>query len=150
MTDKKSIVDRKLIRDLAELLTETGLTEIEIERDDTRVRVARNAPPAAPPVPAPPTTPPATDKRDEAPAEAATHPGTVHSPIVGTVYRSPEPGAPPFVKVGDRVAEGDTLLIVEAMKTMNQIPAPRPGRVTQILVEDGQPVEYDEPLMVVE
>jgi acetyl-CoA carboxylase biotin carboxyl carrier protein len=145
MIDRKSIVDQDLIRQLADLLTETGLTEIEIERDNARVRIARNvavAPAARP-------TPPA-EKREERPVEAAVHPGTVRSPIVGTAYRSPEPGARPFVNVGDRVAEGDTLLIVEAMKTMNQIPAPRAGTVIQILVADGQPVEYDEPLMVVE
>jgi acetyl-CoA carboxylase biotin carboxyl carrier protein len=152
MTSKKSIVDQSLIRELAELLRETGLTEIEIERDDTRVRVARSVVQApSPPVPpTPPTPPPPAEKREEKPAEPAVHPGTVHSPIVGTAYRSPEPGAPPFVNVGDVVAEGDTLLIVEAMKTMNQIPAPRAGKVTRILIEDGQPVEYDEPLMIVE
>jgi len=147
MTGRKSIVDEELIRRLAELLTETGLTEIEIERDDARVRVARSIP-AAPTPPTPPAPP--REVREEKPAEPAVHPGTVHSPIVGTAYRSPEPGAPPFVNVGDVVAEGDTLLIVEAMKTMNQIPAPRAGKVTQILIEDGQPVEYDEPLMVLE
>jgi acetyl-CoA carboxylase biotin carboxyl carrier protein len=151
MTGTKSIVDEELIRRLAELLSETGLTEIEVERDDARVRVARNAA-AAPPPPATPTppAPPPREVREDKPAEPAVHPGTVLSPIVGTAYRSPEPGAPPFVNVGDVVAEGDTLLIVEAMKTMNQIPAPRAGKVTQILVDDGQPVEYDEPLMILE
>jgi len=150
MTGRKSIVDEELIRQLAELLTETGLTEIEVERDDARVRVARNAVAAPVPPPTPATPAPPREAREEKPAEPAVHPGTVHSPIVGTAYRSPEPGAPPFVNVGDVVAEGDTLLIVEAMKTMNQIPAPRAGKVTQILIEDGQPVEYDEPLMVLE
>jgi len=150
MTGRKSIVDEELIRQLAELLTETGLTEIEVERDDARVRVARNAVAAPVPPPTPATPAPPREAREEKPAEPAVHPGTVHSPIVGTAYRSPEPGAPPFVNVGDVVAEGDTLLIVEAMKTMNQIPAPRAGKVTQILIDDGQPVEYDEPLMVIE
>ncbi len=151
MTGRKSIVDEDLIRRLAELLSETGLTEIEVERDDSRVRVARNAAPAPPPTPAAPAPPaPPREAREEKPAEPAVRPGTVHSPIVGTAYRSPEPGAAPFVNVGDMVAEGDTLLIIEAMKTMNQIPAPRAGKVTQILVTDGQPVEYDEPLIVLE
>jgi acetyl-CoA carboxylase biotin carboxyl carrier protein len=115
------------------------------------VRVARSAAAAPPPTPATPMPPaPPREVREEKPAEPAVHPGTVLSPIVGTAYRSPEPGAPPFVNVGDVVAEGDTLLIVEAMKTMNQIPAPRAGKVTQILIDDGQPVEYDEPLMILE
>ena len=145
MIDRKGIVDQDLIRQLADLLTETGLTEIEIERGDARIRVARNALPMPPAPPIPPA-----EKREEKPAETAIHPGTVHSPMVGTAYCSPEPGAPPFVNVGDQIAEGDTLLIVEAMKTMNQIPAPRAGKVIQILVEDGQPVEYDEPLIIIE
>jgi acetyl-CoA carboxylase biotin carboxyl carrier protein len=152
MTGRKSIVDEDLIRRLAELLTETGLSEIEVERDDTRVRVVRGGGVtiAASPPPAATAPQPAREAREEKPAEPAVHPGTVHSPIVGTAYRSPEPGAAPYVNVGDVVAAGDTLLIVEAMKTMNQIPAPRAGKVTQILVADGQPVEYDEPLMVLE
>ncbi len=148
MTGRRSIVDEDLIRRLAQLLTETGLSEIEIERDDTRVRVARNGGVTVAAAPAP--APPPREAREEKPAEPAVHPGTVHSPIVGTAYRSPEPGAAPFVNVGDVVDAGDTLLIIEAMKTMNHIPAPRAGKVTQILVSDGQPVEYDEPLMVLE
>jgi acetyl-CoA carboxylase biotin carboxyl carrier protein len=151
MTDKRSTADEELIRRLAELLSETGLTEIEIERNNIRVRVARGTSTiVAQPAMAAPVSAPALPKREEAPLEQGIHPGTVHSPMVGTAYVSPEPGAPPFVNVGDHVAEGDTLLIVEAMKTMNQIPAPRAGKVTQILISDGQPVEYDEPLMVVE
>jgi acetyl-CoA carboxylase biotin carboxyl carrier protein len=145
MADKKSTVDQDLIRQLAELLTETGLTEIEIGNDATRVRVARNvmAAPAAPiAVPAALTPSPAVSD--------ATHPGTVHSPMVGTAYLASEPGSKPYVDVGDQVRQGDTLLIVEAMKTMNQIPAPRAGKVTKILVEDGQPVEFGEPLLIIE
>jgi acetyl-CoA carboxylase biotin carboxyl carrier protein len=141
-----------LVRELAELLTETGLTEIEIEREGTRVRVARNVTVAAAPammaMPVPGAAPAAA-----APAAApsdANHPGTVHSPMVGTAFRAPEPGARPYVEVGDQVRQGDTLLIVEAMKTMNQIPAPRSGKVTKILVDDGQPVEYGEPLLIIE
>jgi acetyl-CoA carboxylase biotin carboxyl carrier protein len=149
MAEKKSIVDQGLIRELADLLTETGLSEIEIERDQTRIRVARTvtvtavAPTAAMPVAAPgaAAAPPVTD---------ANHPGAVHSPMVGTAFRAPEPGGRPYVDIGDSVRQGDTLMIVEAMKTMNQIPAPRSGKVTKILVEDGQPVEFGEPLLIVE
>ena len=146
MAEKKSIVDQALIRELAELLTETGLSEIEIERDQTRIRVARTisvaaTAPIAAPVIAAPTAPIVTD---------ANHPGTVHSPMVGTAFRAPEPGGRPYVDVGDSVRQGDTLLIVEAMKTMNQIQAPRSGKVTKILVEDGQPVEFGEPLLIIE
>ena len=148
MADKKSKIDQDLIRQLADLLTETGLTEIEIETDDNRVRVARNltAPAAAhamPPV-APPPGPKAT-----APAETD-HAGTVHSPMVGTAFLAPSPGEKPYIDIGTEVRQGDTLLIVEAMKTMNQIPAPRAGKVIRILVEDGQPVEYGEPLLIIE
>jgi acetyl-CoA carboxylase biotin carboxyl carrier protein len=140
-----------LIRSLAELLNETGLTEIEIEQNNLRVRVARTvamvnhhaphaayAPPAAASV-----TPPAGSNLEN-------HPGVVTSPMVGTAYRAPEPGAANFVEVGSAVREGDTLLIVEAMKTMNQIAAPRSGVVKRIIVENGQPVEYGEPLMIIE
>lgn len=144
--------DGALIRELALLLDETNLTEIEVERAGLRVRVARNIsvaaampaatylpPPAAAPVP---VAVPAV--------EAAKHPGAVPSPMVGTVYWASEPGARPFVEIGSKVAIGQTLVIIEAMKTMNQIPAPRAGTVTQILVEDGQPVEYGEPLVIIE
>ncbi|MBN9008250.1 MAG: acetyl-CoA carboxylase biotin carboxyl carrier protein [Rhizobiales bacterium] len=139
-----------LIRELASLLDETNLTEIEIERTGLRVRIARNvsvttAIPAsyAPAAPTPAAAPAAA-------ADISKHPGMVPSPMVGTVYWAPEPGAKPFVEVGTKVSVGQTLLIVEAMKTMNQIPSPRAGTVTQILVEDGQPVEFGEPLVIIE
>ncbi|MBU6155700.1 MAG: acetyl-CoA carboxylase biotin carboxyl carrier protein [Alphaproteobacteria bacterium] len=148
-------LEARLIRDLAGILEETGLTEIEIEKAGLRVRVARNvsvsavaavapAPVAAAPVAA--AVAPAAPKA----AETAGHPGLVTSPMVGTAYLAPSPGAAPFVKVGDTVKEGQTLLIIEAMKTMNQIPAPRAGRVTKVIVNDGQPVEYGEPMMIIE
>ena len=147
----KPAVDHELIRELARLLEETGLSEIEYERDGQRVRVARNTQAAAstPARPAEPVDAPAP-VAETAPPDPAKHPGVVTSPMVGTAYVGPEPGARPFVEVGSRVVAGDTLLIVEAMKTMNQIPAPRAGTVIQILVEDGQPVEFGEPLMIVE
>jgi acetyl-CoA carboxylase biotin carboxyl carrier protein len=152
MTDKRSTADEELIRRLAELLSETGLTEIEIERNNIRVRVARGGPTMITSAPAASVAqaPAAAAGGETPPAQPAVHPGTVHSPMVGTAYLSPEPGAPPFINIGDQVAEGDSLLIVEAMKTMNQIPAPRAGKVIQILIADGQPVEYDEPLVVLE
>jgi acetyl-CoA carboxylase biotin carboxyl carrier protein len=142
--------DSALIRELALLLDETNLTEIEIERAGLRVRVARNisiaaAVPAgyAPGAPIAVAGPPPV-------ADIAKHPGVVPSPMVGTVYWASEPGAKPFIEVGTKVTAGQTLLIIEAMKTMNQIPAPRAGTVTQILVEDGVPVEYGEPLVIIE
>jgi acetyl-CoA carboxylase biotin carboxyl carrier protein len=149
MADKKSKIDEDLIRQLADLLTETGLTEIEIETDDNRVRVARNltAPAAAHAMP--PVAPQPTPKAAAAPAETD-HAGTVHSPMVGTAFLAPSPGEKPYIDIGTEVRQGDTLLIVEAMKTMNQIPAPRAGKVIRILVEDGQPVEYGEPLLIIE
>jgi acetyl-CoA carboxylase biotin carboxyl carrier protein len=149
MTDKKKIVDSDLIRELAELLNETGLSEIEIEHEDTRIRVARTlqAAPIAMPMAAAPV---AVAGPAAAPVAAADHPGTVPSPMVGTAYLAAEPGGKPYVDIGDTVREGQTLLIVEAMKTMNQIPSPRSGKVTKIMVEDGQPVEYGEPLMIIE
>ncbi len=147
--------DSALIRELALLLDETSLTEIEIERAGLRVRVARNISVAAAVpsayVPAAAATPAAVaTAASPSAADPAKHPGAVPSPMVGTAYWSPEPGAKPFVEVGTRVAAGQTLLIIEAMKTMNQIPSPRAGTVTQILVEDGQPVEFGEPLMIIE
>lgn len=149
MAGQKPAVDHDLIRELAKLLNETGLTEIEIERDGFRVRVGRVTAVFAPPAPvASPASLPALAKA--APAEPARHPGLVTSPMVGTAYVAAEPGAAPFVEIGSRVSAGDTLLIIEAMKTMNQIPAPRSGTVTQILIEDGHPVEFGEPLMIVE
>ena len=150
MSDKKSIVDQKLIRELAALLDETGLTEIEVEHDETRIRVARSAAPSAVHVAAPAVVAAPAPKAEAPAAELANQAGTVTSPMVGTAYRAPEPGGKPYVDIGDMVREGQTLLIVEAMKTMNQIPAPRAGTVIRILVEDGQPVEYGEPLMIIE
>jgi len=144
---KAPIVDRDLIRELTKLLDETGLTEIEIEQDGQRVRVARNA---AAPVPAAPRAAGPSSQPVAAPLDPAKHPGVVISPMVGTAYASPEPGAKPFIEIGIQVKAGDTLLVVEAMKTMNQIPAPRAGTVIQILFEDGQPVEFGEPLVIIE
>lgn len=153
MKDKPSIVDKDLIRELADLLTETGLTEIEVEHGDTRVRVARAPAAAAVHVsgPAPIAQPPVAMPESPAePPDLASLAGTVISPMVGTAYLAPEPGGKPYVDVGEKVSEGQTLLIIEAMKTMNQIPATRAGTVKRILVEDGQPVEYGEPLMIIE
>lgn len=152
VNDKTQSREHELIRDLAELLTETGLSEIEIEREGLRLRVARNVTAsttvAAPPVAQPhAAVPSASSKTDSDPGD---HPGAVKSPMVGTAYRAAEPGAAPFIDVGGVVTQGQTLLIVEAMKTMNHIPAPRAGTVTAILVEDGQPVEYGEPLVIIE
>jgi acetyl-CoA carboxylase biotin carboxyl carrier protein len=145
--------DSALIRELALLLDETNLTEIEIERAGLRVRVARNISIAAT-VPASVQAVAAAPVAAAAPAAAAAdmskHPGAVTSPMVGTAYWSPEPGAKPFIEVGAKVSVGETLLIIEAMKTMNQIPSPRAGTVKQILVEDGQPVEFGEPLVIIE
>ncbi|WP_424959253.1 acetyl-CoA carboxylase biotin carboxyl carrier protein [Hyphomicrobium sp. 1Nfss2.1] len=144
--------EQRLIRQLAELLNETGLSEIEIEKSGLKVRVARTlnvqstiaAVPAAAMAAGP--APVAAAK----PADPAKHPGVVKSPMVGTAYRSPEPGAPTFIEVGAQVSQGDTLFIIEAMKTMNQIPAPHAGKVTAILIENGQPVEFGEPLVIIE
>ena len=145
-------IDHDLIRDLARLLDETGLTEIEVEQNGLRVRVARQGVPVtAVSVPAPTSVTPVTPASIPAGlVDPDKHPGTVTSPMVGTAYLSPEPGAKPFVEVGSTVRVGDTLLIIEAMKTMNQIPAPRGGTVIQLLVEDGSPVEFAEPLMIIE
>jgi acetyl-CoA carboxylase biotin carboxyl carrier protein len=143
-------IDHEAIRELAKLLDETGLTEIAVERGGVSIRVARHsggghgraraAESAAP-------TPVASAPLAVDPAQ---HPGAVASPMVGTAYLAPEPGARPFVEVGTVVKTGEPLMIIEAMKTMNQIPAPRPGTVIQILVDDGQPVEYGQPLMIIE
>ena len=152
----KTLVDRDLIKELSQLLDETGLTEIEIEQDGARVRVARaaltSAAPAVAIAPLHTTATPVAPASIEAPAaiDPAKHPGLVVSPMVGTAYIAPEPGAKPFIEIGAKVKAGDTLLIVEAMKTMNQIPAPRAGTVIQILFEDGQPVEFGEPLVIIE
>jgi len=153
--ERRIAIDEDAIRELTALLDELGLTEIEVEQDGQRVRVARQAVavPAvarAAAVEVPATVAIAGPSVVAGMIDAAAHPGLVPSPMVGTAYRAAEPGAKPFVDVGSTVAAGDTLLIVEAMKTLNQIPAPRAGTVTQILFEDGQPVEYGEPLMIVE
>jgi acetyl-CoA carboxylase biotin carboxyl carrier protein len=148
--EKGSGSEQQMIRELANLLNETGLSEIEIEKSGLKIRVARtvtiqSAVAAAPAAAAPGAAAPAKASNDP-----AKHPGVVKSPMVGTSYRSPEPGAPPFIEVGSRVSQGDTLLIIEAMKTMNQIPATHAGKVTAIFVENGQPVEFGEPLVIIE
>jgi acetyl-CoA carboxylase biotin carboxyl carrier protein len=144
-------IDARLVRRLAAILNDTGLTEIEVERGDLRIKVARNG--GVAPMPtvyaAPAPAPAATSAAAARPAEAEHEGDVVNSPMVGTVYLQPEPGAPPFVRVGDTVSEGQTLLIIEAMKTMNPIPAPRAGRIVEMLVADGQPVEFGEPLAVI-
>ena len=146
-------IDRDAIRDLAKLLDETGLSEIEIQQAGVSVRVARNLNSSAPRAAIPEAS--AVSAAEPAPppaiaVEPSQHPGIVISPMVGTAYLGPAPGARPFVEVGSQVKTGETLIIIEAMKTMNQIPAPRSGTVSQIFVEDGQPVEYGEPLMIIE
>ncbi|OSI19674.1 acetyl-CoA carboxylase biotin carboxyl carrier protein [Bradyrhizobium canariense] len=151
---KFSSEDSALVRELALLLDETSLTEIEIERAGLRLRVARNISVAAT-MPmqmaaAPAALPAAAAAAAPAAAALSKHPGAVTSPMVGTAYWAPEPGAKPFIEVGSKVSVGQTLLIIEAMKTMNQIPSPRAGTVTQIVIEDGQPVEYGEPLVIIE
>jgi acetyl-CoA carboxylase biotin carboxyl carrier protein len=158
---KASPFDPDLVREIATLIAETDLTEIEVEKGDLRIRVARTvtatvtAPMAAPAAPAPAplpvlATPVASPEAGAAVAPAASHPGTVPSPMVGTAYRKPSPEAKPFIEIGSRVDVGDRLLLIEAMKTFNEITAPRAGTVTAIFVEDGQPVEYGEPLLVIE
>jgi acetyl-CoA carboxylase biotin carboxyl carrier protein len=154
MSTKNSGVDQQLIRDLAGILNDTNLTEIEVELGDLKLRVSRHAPAvhavAAPqPMLAPAAPQPVAAAAAAAPA-AEPSKNAVPSPMVGTAYAAPEPGAKPFIDIGSTVKAGDTLLIVEAMKTMNQIPAPRAGTVIQILFEDGQPVEFGEPLVIVE
>lgn len=146
-------VDIETLRELANLLTETGLTEIEWEQDDVRVRLGRGVQgmaqavsPGFAPTPAAAAVPAAAAPAEEDPYAGATR---VLSPMVGTAYVAPEPGAPPFVKVGDSVAQGQTVMIVEAMKTMNPVPAPKAGKVVAILVENEQPVEFDQPLVVI-
>jgi acetyl-CoA carboxylase biotin carboxyl carrier protein len=148
MAKQKPAIDQDLIRQLAKLLDETKLTEIEVEEDGCRIRVARGATPAASVTPL--SSPAPVAMSVPASLDPAKHPGVVTSPMVGTAYLGPEPGARPFVDVGSEVQLGQALLIIEAMKTMNQIPAPRAGKVVQILIEDGQPVEFGEPLMIVE
>ncbi|KPH77324.1 MULTISPECIES: acetyl-CoA carboxylase biotin carboxyl carrier protein [Bosea] len=149
----KSPIDPELVRELAQLLNETDLTEIEVEKGDLRVRVARTitatvqVPAAAPALAAAPA--PVLAAAVDA-KSAAAHPGTVPSPMVGTAYRRPSPDAKPFVEIGSVVKAGERVLLVEAMKTFNDIVAPRAGTVVAIMVEDGQPVEYGEPLLVIE
>lgn len=151
---KKIEVDDDLIRKLAEVMDETGLTEIEIGSDGFNVRVARGGTvvaaqaqaqaPASAPAAAPAATAPA------APVSHADHPGVVTSPMVGVAYLAAEPGAAPFVNIGDTVAEGQVVILIEAMKVFNQIKAPRSGKVTNILIESGAPVEFGEPLLIIE
>lgn len=151
MTEKTGAmqVDLKLVRQLADLLDETALSEIEVEEGGRKIRVARTMAGVAVAAPvAPPATVAAPIPAPVAPV--GDHPGTVKSPMVGTAYLTPDPDAPPFVAVGGTVKEGETLLIIEAMKVMNPIVAPRGGKVTQILVGSGQPVEFDQPLVVIE
>ena len=146
-------VDAGLVRQLAELLDDTRLTEIEVQDGDRRIRVVRNLAIPAQAAPVAVAAAPAAAAPAAAPAPAAPagdHPGTIKSPMVGTVYMSSAPGAKAFIGVGSDVAAGDTLLIVEAMKVMNPILSPRTGKVTQILVENNQPVEFDQPLVIVE
>lgn len=141
--------EHALVRDLADLLDEKGLTEIEVERGDLRIRVARQISVAAA-AGVPLAHAPAPAVAAAASKDPADHPGVVASPMVGTAYLAPEPGAKPFVEIGATVRQGQTVLIVEAMKTMNAIPAPRAGTVREIFVADGQPVEFGEPLLIVD
>ena len=158
MSTRKSEIDRELIRELAGILNDTNLTEIEVELDNLKVRVSRQAPSAVqayapPPVyatPQPAASAPAQPSAPTPSGPSRDSKNAVTSPMVGTAYASPAPGAKAFIEVGQSVKEGQTLLIIEAMKTMNQIPAPRSGTVTAILFEDGSPVEFGEPLVVVE
>ena len=155
MSIKKSGIDQSLIRDLAAILNETNLSEIEVEQEDLRIRVSRQTAVfhAAAPMPAPAAATPAASTAPAPtakPGSSADNKNAVPSPMVGTAYASPSPDAKPFVEVGQTVREGQTLLIIEAMKTMNQIPSPRSGTVTAILFKDAQPVEYGEPLVVIE
>jgi acetyl-CoA carboxylase biotin carboxyl carrier protein len=147
---EKLAIDPDIVRELARLLDETGLNEIEFERDGERVRVARQTQGGGSSRAAAAAADVILPVREPVPLDPAKHPGVVTSPMVGTAYVGPEPGGRPFVEVGSRVQAGDTLLIVEAMKTMNQIPSPRAGTVVQILIEDGHPVEFGEPLMIIE
>jgi len=156
-TKDRDGVEKALIRELAELLNETGLSEIEIARDGLKIRIARQPAQLVAQAPsaafaqaaaqrgADPMAPPAKTGPDP-----ASHPGCVKSPMVGTAYRAPEPGSAPFIDIGTRVVQGQTLIIIEAMKTMNHIPAPKAGTVKEILIENGQPVEFGEPLVIIE
>jgi acetyl-CoA carboxylase biotin carboxyl carrier protein len=139
-------IDPKAIRKLAELMTETGLSEIELAEGDRSIRVSRATTAAAPVQ----VAAPAAAAVPAAPVSAAAHPGAVISPMVGTAYLQAEPGSPPFVSLGSPVRVGDTLLIIEAMKVMNPIKAAKAGTLKEVLVQDGQPVEYGEPMMIIE
>jgi acetyl-CoA carboxylase biotin carboxyl carrier protein len=161
MADKKTGIDQALIRDLANILKDTDLTEIEVEQDDLRIRVSRNGntPMMMPQMPAFNFQAPAAAAPAPAAAPAAAAPAApagrdlskaVTAPMVGTVYLAPAPGSRPFIEVGSTVKEGQTLLIIEAMKTMNQIPSPKSGKVVEIIIDDASPVEYGEPLVIIE
>ena len=151
-------IDTRLVRKLADILTDTGLSEIEVEHDGLKIRVVRTAvgvtyaaPPAYAPAPPPAqVSAPSTSEAAPTPAKAVINGDMVKSPMVGTIYRRPQPDAPPFIEVGDTVTAGQTMMIIEAMKTMNPVPAAKAGKVVEILVEDGQPVEFGEPLVVIE
>ncbi len=159
---KSSAIDAELVRQLADLLTETGLSEIEYGRDDWHVRVSKGgggfanhgaAPAPSTPAPAPPSLPtPAAGPAAESTSvdDLSNHPGAVTSPMVGVVYTAADPDSPPYIKVGDQVSEGDTVLLIEAMKVFNPIRAPKSGKVSRILVSGGTPVEYGEPLLIIE
>lgn len=159
---EKQGAEQRLIKDLADILNSTGLTEIEIEKSGLKIRVAKTvtvsaqvaapqyAPAPAPHAPIPLPSGPGAHAAPSGGADPGKHPGAVKSPMVGTAYRSPDPKSAAFVEVGSKVQQGDTLLIIEAMKTMNQIPAPRSGTVTAVMVENGQPVEFGEPLVIIE
>jgi acetyl-CoA carboxylase biotin carboxyl carrier protein len=145
-------IDTALVRKLADMLNDTGLTEIEVEDGDRKIRVSRAATASVAPVayaPAPAAAPVAAAAPAEAPAPAAASADALKSPMVGTAYLAPEPGAPDFITIGKQVKAGDTLLIIEAMKVMNPITAPKAGTISAILIESGQPVEFDQPLLVI-
>ncbi|MGN6448193.1 MAG: acetyl-CoA carboxylase biotin carboxyl carrier protein [Brucella intermedia] len=154
MSSKNSVIDKETIRDLADILNETDLTDIEVEHGDLRIRVSRKvtvqAAATVMPAAAPVAAAPALVAAAAEPTKADLSKNAVPSPMVGTAYLAPAPGARNFIEVGAQVKEGQTLLIIEAMKTMNQIPAPRAGTVKAILIEDAQPVEFGEPLVVIE
>ena len=147
-------IDKDAIRELAEIMNETGIAEVEVENGDNRIRLSRSVsmpvqyPAAMAPAVAAPVAPPVAET--PVASDTGLHPGAVKSPMVGTAYLSPEPGTNNFISVGDNVSQGQTLLIVEAMKTMNPIPAPKGGKVVQILVENEEPVEFGQPLVIIE
>lgn len=166
MAENKKGIDQELVRNLANILNDTDLSEIEVEQDDLRIRVSRNGavgttsvmppmPLSSMPMPTMPAAPnaaqaPQTNQSVATPASSSNAIKPVPSPMVGTAYLAPSPDSAPFIKVGDQVKEGDTLIIIEAMKTMNQIPSPKSGKVVDILVDDAQPVEFGDPLVVIE